>query len=60
MEPGEERVGSAFGVKGESSYMIPDVFIFLDRLPRTSTNKIDYHSLRRNFHEGLSVTLADV
>ena len=27
------------------SYMIPDRFAFLDRLPRTSTGKVDYHSL---------------
>jgi acyl-CoA synthetase (AMP-forming)/AMP-acid ligase II len=27
------------------SYMIPDTFIFLNRLPRTSTNKINYQAL---------------
>jgi acyl-coenzyme A synthetase/AMP-(fatty) acid ligase len=26
--------------------MNPDVFVFLDALPRTSTNKVDYQSLR--------------
>jgi amino acid adenylation domain-containing protein len=28
------------------SYMNPDVFTFLDALPRTSTNKVDYQALR--------------
>jgi acyl-coenzyme A synthetase/AMP-(fatty) acid ligase len=27
------------------SYMNPDVFSFVDRLPRTSTNKVDYQGL---------------
>ncbi len=31
------------------SYMNPDVFIFMDSLPRTSTNKVDYQSLIRTF-----------
>lgn len=31
------------------SYMNPDVFIFVDSLPRTSTNKVDYQSLIRAF-----------
>jgi len=30
------------------SYMNPDVFVFVDSLPRTSTNKVDYQSLIRN------------
>ena len=29
------------------AYMSPDVFRFLDALPRTSTDKIDYQSLAR-------------
>ena len=31
------------------SYMNPDVFVFVDGLPRTSTNKVDYQSLIRSF-----------
>ena len=31
------------------AYMNPDVFIFLDDLPRTSTNKVNYQQLIRNF-----------
>jgi len=27
------------------SYMNPDVFVFLEALPRTSTNKVDYQGL---------------
>ncbi len=34
------------------AYMIPDVFLFLDTLPRTSTNKVDYPALLRDFQEG--------
>jgi len=29
------------------SYMNPDAFVFLDALPRTSTNKVDYQGLSR-------------
>jgi acyl-CoA synthetase (AMP-forming)/AMP-acid ligase II len=29
------------------SYMNPDVFVFLEALPRTSTNKVDYQELVR-------------
>ena len=29
------------------SYMNPDVFVFLDALPRTSTDKVDYQGLLR-------------
>ena len=29
------------------AYMSPDVFRFLDALPRTSTDKVDYQSLAR-------------
>jgi acyl-CoA synthetase (AMP-forming)/AMP-acid ligase II len=28
------------------AYMSPDTFVFLDRLPRTSTDKVDYQRLR--------------
>jgi acyl-CoA synthetase (AMP-forming)/AMP-acid ligase II len=30
-----------------SAYMIPDHFVFLDSLPRTSTSKTDYRTLQR-------------
>jgi amino acid adenylation domain-containing protein len=35
-----------FCAKHLPTYMNPDVFVFLDALPRTSTNKVDYQSLR--------------
>lgn len=31
------------------AYMNPDIFVFVDALPRTSTNKVDYQTLIRNF-----------
>jgi amino acid adenylation domain-containing protein len=31
------------------AYMNPDVFVFTEALPRTSTNKVDYQALIRNF-----------
>jgi amino acid adenylation domain-containing protein len=31
------------------AYMSPDVFVFLESLPRTSTEKTDYQSLKRQF-----------
>jgi acyl-coenzyme A synthetase/AMP-(fatty) acid ligase len=31
------------------SYMNPDIFIFVDSLPRTSTNKINYQALIQMF-----------
>lgn len=31
------------------AYMSPDRFVFLDRLPRTSTDKVDYQTLRQEF-----------
>lgn len=31
------------------AYMIPDRFVFLDALPRTSTDKVDYQSLLRHW-----------
>jgi amino acid adenylation domain-containing protein len=30
------------------AYMNPDIFSFVDALPRTSTNKVDYQTLRRS------------
>jgi amino acid adenylation domain-containing protein len=30
------------------AYMSPDRFVFLERLPRTSTDKVDYQSLRKD------------
>jgi amino acid adenylation domain-containing protein len=38
------------------SYMNPDVFVFLDKLPRTSTNKVDYQSLTRQFQQDFAET----
>lgn len=37
------------------SYMNPDVFVFLDALPRTSTNKVDYQGLTRLHQQGAAV-----
>jgi amino acid adenylation domain-containing protein len=31
------------------TYMSPDRFVFLDRLPRTSTDKVDYQTLKKSF-----------
>ncbi len=31
------------------AYMNPDIFVFVDSLPRTSTNKVDYQALTRKF-----------
>jgi amino acid adenylation domain-containing protein len=36
------------------SYMSPDVFQFVDSLPRTSTDKIDYQSLRRTAESAMT------
>ena len=36
------------------AYMNPDVFVFLDRLPRTSTNKVDYQSLKQQFEQSFA------
>jgi amino acid adenylation domain-containing protein len=33
------------------AYMNPDVFILVETLPRTSTNKVDYQSLKRSLQE---------
>ena len=33
--------------KSLSSYMLPDVYIHLDQMPRTATNKTDYRALER-------------
>jgi hypothetical protein len=30
------------------------VFLFLDRLPRTSTNKVDYQSLKHQFEQSFA------
>jgi amino acid adenylation domain-containing protein len=37
------------------AYMNPDVFLFLDTLPRTSTNKVNYQELIRKISEGAPV-----
>ena len=34
------------------SYMNPDIFLFVDALPRTSTNKVDFQALTRAFQSG--------
>ena len=36
-----------FCARNLPSYMSPDVFTFVDALPRTSTNKVDYQGLNR-------------
>ena len=36
----------AFSMEKLPKYMVPDVFTFLDALPRTSTDKIDYQTLK--------------
>ncbi len=33
-------------------YMSPDRFVFLERLPRTSTDKVDYQALRQQACDG--------
>jgi acyl-coenzyme A synthetase/AMP-(fatty) acid ligase len=38
-----------FVAKELPAYMSPDVFVFLDSLPRTSTEKTDYQTLKRQF-----------
>jgi acyl-CoA synthetase (AMP-forming)/AMP-acid ligase II len=35
----------AFCARHLPSYMSPDLFLFMDALPRTSTNKVDYQRL---------------
>ena len=44
-----------FSAKALPSYMSPDVFQFLDKLPRTSTDKVDYQGLKRLAQEGAEV-----
>jgi amino acid adenylation domain-containing protein len=44
-----------FCAKALPSYMSPDVFHFLDRLPRTSTDKVAYQSLKQIAQEGAEV-----
>jgi amino acid adenylation domain-containing protein len=41
----------AFCAKALPGYMSPDVFRFLEFLPRTSTNKVDYQALLRSTQE---------
>jgi len=33
------------------AYMNPDIFVFLDSLPRTSTDKVDYQALIRQLQQ---------
>ena len=42
------------------TYMNPDVFVFLDDLPRTSTNKVDYQALLTLFTSGPPLQHAQV
>ena len=50
--PPSERLSiidlKTFSARVLPSYMIPDTFIVLDQLPRTSTDKIDYQALVRS------------
>jgi acyl-coenzyme A synthetase/AMP-(fatty) acid ligase len=39
----------SFCIRHLPAYMVPDLFIFLDALPRTSTAKTDYQGLIRRF-----------
>lgn len=39
----------SFCAQNLPGYMSPDVFRFVEALPRTSTNKVDYQSLQRGF-----------
>ena len=34
-----------FGTEKLPRYMVPDQFVFVDALPRTSTDKIDYQTI---------------
>ncbi len=43
-----------FCARNLPAYMSPDVFQFLDSLPRTSTDKIDYQGLTRLAHGGVA------
>ena len=36
-----------FSMENLPSYMVPDIFRFLDTLPKTSTDKIDYQALKK-------------
>jgi acyl-coenzyme A synthetase/AMP-(fatty) acid ligase len=38
----------AFCAEHLLAYMNPDVFLFVEALPRTSTNKVDYQTLQRS------------
>jgi amino acid adenylation domain-containing protein len=70
-EPGEDVKIVAYLVGGErkpgviemkmfcaqnlQAYMNPDQFVFVDSLPRTSTNKVDYQSLKREFQQNAAL-----
>ena len=48
----QDRALSIIGLKKLSSqslppYMVPDIFMVVDALPRTSTNKVDLQALRQ-------------
>jgi amino acid adenylation domain-containing protein len=50
-QPGERPsiiAMKAFCAEHLPSYMNPDVFTFVEALPRTSTNKVDYQALRKS------------
>jgi acyl-coenzyme A synthetase/AMP-(fatty) acid ligase len=44
----------AFCTQALPGYMSPDIFRFVDALPRTSTNKVDYQALLRTTQEAVA------
>ncbi len=47
-----------FCAKNLPSYMNPDMFVFLDALPRTSTNKVDYRGLAQRLEPAAAARTA--
>ena len=45
-----------FCARNLQAYMNPDQFIFVNSLPRTSTNKVDYQALGRQFEQEAALT----
>ncbi len=45
-----------FCARNLQAYMNPDQFVFVDSLPRTSTNKVDYQALERQFQQETTLT----
>ena len=56
---GEQKPGviemKMFCAQNLQAYMNPDQFVFLESLPRTSTNKVDYQALKRKFQHDLEL-----